>query len=130
MKGQAAQVRVAGSLSKSADVMKAMHQLIRVPEIQKTMQEMSKEMMKAGIIEEMMEDVMEPLGEQDELEDAAQEEVDKILFELTAGKLGDAPEAVKDTLPALPTPAKAEPEEEEDDGELEDMQSRLEALRS
>ena len=46
MKGQAAQVRVAGSLSKSADVMKAMHQLIKVPEIQKTMQEMSKEMMK------------------------------------------------------------------------------------
>ena len=46
MKGQAAQVRVAGSLSKSADVMKAMNQLIKVPEIQKTMQEMSKEMMK------------------------------------------------------------------------------------
>ena len=46
MKGQAAQVRVAGSLSKSADVMKAMQQLVKVPEIQKTMQEMSKEMMK------------------------------------------------------------------------------------
>ena len=30
--------------------MKAMHQLIRVPEIQKTMQEMSKEMMKVCII--------------------------------------------------------------------------------
>ena len=50
MKGQAAQLRVAGSLSKSADVMKAMHQLIKVPEIQKTMQEMSKEMMKVSII--------------------------------------------------------------------------------
>ena len=49
MKGQAAQVRVAGSLSKSADVMKAMNQLIKVPEIQKTMQEMSKEMMKVCI---------------------------------------------------------------------------------
>ena len=30
--------------------MKAMHQLIRVPEIQKTMQEMSKEMMKVCTI--------------------------------------------------------------------------------
>ena len=46
MKGQAAQVRVAGSLSKSADVMKSMQQLVKVPEIQKTMQELSKEMMK------------------------------------------------------------------------------------
>jgi len=130
MKGQLAIIKVAGAMQSSTEVMQQMQQLVKLPEIQKTMMDMSREMMKAGIIEEMMEDVMEPLGEQDELEDAAQEEVDKILFELTAGKLGDAPEAVKDTLPALPTPAKAEPEEEESDGELEDMQSRLEALRS
>merc|ERR1712029_831488 len=68
MKGQAAQVRVAGSLSKSADVMKSMQQLVKVPEIQKTMQELSKEMMKAGIIEEMLEDTME-MYEDDELEE-------------------------------------------------------------
>merc|ERR1719425_158186 len=122
MKGQLAIIKVAGAMQSSTEVMQQMQQLVKLPEIQKTMMDMSREMMKAGIIEEMMEDVMEPLGEQDEL--------DKILFELTAGKLGDAPEAVKDTLPALPTPAKAEPEEEESDGELEDMQSRLEALRS
>ncbi len=46
MKQQAAQLRVAGSLSKSADVMKSMQQLVKIPEIQQTMQEMSKEMMK------------------------------------------------------------------------------------
>ena len=34
--------------------MKAMHQLIRVPEIQKTMQEMSKEMMKVCIRDNFM----------------------------------------------------------------------------
>merc|ERR1712179_410177 len=106
MKGQLAIIKVAGAMQSSTEVMQQMQQLVKLPEIQKTMMDMSREMMKAGIIEEMMEDVMEPLGEQDELEDAAQE-VDKILFELTAGKLGDAPEAVKDTLPALPTPAKA-----------------------
>ena len=38
---------------------------------------MSKEMMKAGIIEEMMEDTFEGMEDQDELEDAAQEEVSK-----------------------------------------------------
>merc|ERR1719431_1096647 len=130
MKGQVAQMKVAGALASSTEVMKAMQSLVKLPEIQKTMMEMSREMMKAGIIEEMLDDAMEGLEDEEEMEEAAQQEIDKVLGELTAGKLGEAPEAVKDTLPALPTPAKAEPEEEEDDGELEDMQSRLEALRS
>ena len=41
----------------------------------------------AGIIEEMLEDTMESMDDQEELEDAAQEEVDKILFEVTSGKI-------------------------------------------
>ena len=51
-------------------------------------------MMKAGILEEMVEDTMEGL-EGEEEEDAAQEEIDKILLELTAGALGTAPDALK-----------------------------------
>lgn len=35
----------------------------------------------------MVEDTFESLDDQDELEDAAQEEVDKVLSELTAGKV-------------------------------------------
>ena len=93
--------------------------------------EMSREMMKAGIIEEMMEDVMEPLGEEEEMEDAAQEEIDKIILEITTGKLKDAPSALADTLPAAAGgEMPAEDEAVEEDGELEEMQSRLEALRS
>ena len=34
----------------------------------------------------MLEDTMESMDDQEELEDAAQEEVDKILFEVTSGK--------------------------------------------
>jgi charged multivesicular body protein 3 len=127
MKSQLATVKVAGTLQTSAEVMKSMSQLVKLPEIQKSMMELSREMMKAGVIEEMLEDVMEPLGEEEELEEAAQEEVDKIILEITTGKLKDAPRALADTLPA----AVAEPEvEEEGEGELEEMQSRLEALRS
>lgn len=129
MKGQLAQVKIAGALSSSADVMKAMQALVKLPDIQKTMMEMSREMMKAGIIEEMLEDTMEGLGEGEELEEAAQTEVDKVLAELTAGALGAAPDAVTASLPAAPAAAREEPEEEED-GELEEMQSRLQALRS
>ena len=116
-------------MQKSAEVMKTMQQLVRLPEIQKTMMEMSREMMKAGIIEEMLEDTMETVTESDEMEEEAQEEVDKILFELTAGKLGAAPSVVKETLPSpAQVPEREEEDSEEDD--MEEMQSRLEALRS
>lgn len=133
MKGQLATIKVAGCMQKSAEVMKTMQQLVRLPEIQKTMMEMSREMMKAGIIEEMLEDTMETVTESDDMEEEAQEEVDKILFELTAGKLGAAPSVVKETLPTpVPVPARAQREEEEDSEEddMEEMKSRLEALRS
>ena len=46
IKMQASQLKVAGNLQKSAEVMKAMQQLIKMPEIRKVMKEMSKEMIK------------------------------------------------------------------------------------
>ena len=45
--------RVAGCLQQSADVMKSMQQLVKVPEMQKTMMEMSKEMMKVQYGQQM-----------------------------------------------------------------------------
>ncbi|XP_033116760.1 charged multivesicular body protein 3-like isoform X2 [Anneissia japonica] len=131
MKNQLAVVRLSGALEKSTIVMKSMQSLCKVSEIQSVMVDMSKEMMKAGIIEEMMEDTFESLEDQDELEDAAQEEIDKVLFEITAGALGAAPGAVSDQLPE-PAGAVGGVESEEEDAEedLNEMQARLEALRS
>ncbi|XP_050702541.1 charged multivesicular body protein 3-like isoform X3 [Eriocheir sinensis] len=131
MKGQLATLRVAGSLQQSTEVMKAMQELVKLPEISKTMQELSREMCKAGIMEEMLEDTLDTM-EPEEMEEEVQAEVDKVLFEITAGQLGEAPEMVKD---ALPTPAGATalgPEEEEEPPEedMEEMRTRLEALRS
>ena len=129
MKGQLATLKVSGALAQSADVMKNMNALVKIPETQKVMMELSKEMMKAGIIEEMLDDTMEDFTEEESLEEAAQEEIDKIILELTTGKLTDAPAAVKDTLPAQESREEEEQGEEEVE-ELEEMQSRLEALRS
>lgn len=39
-------LRMAGALQKSTEVMKAMQNLVKIPEIQATMRELSKEMMK------------------------------------------------------------------------------------
>merc|ERR1712071_45010 len=118
MKNQQATLRVAGALAKSTDVTKAMQQLIKVPEIAATMRDLSKEMMKAGIIEEGLED-------SEELEEAAQEEVDKVLWEITAGQIGTAPDAVTDTLPGREAEAA-----DVDEDDMEEMKTRLQALRS
>ncbi|KAG8546479.1 hypothetical protein GDO81_018825 [Engystomops pustulosus] len=131
MKNQLAVLKVSGSLQKSTEVMKAMQNLVKIPEIQATMRDLSKEMMKAGIIEEMLEDTFEGMEDQDEMEEQAEMEIDKILFEITAGALGKAPK-VTDALPEADlrgaTAAVSDEEEEEED--LEAMQSRLAALRS
>ena len=95
--------------------------------------ELSKEMTKAGIMEELINDTMETTTEGGEdLEEAAQAEVDKILFDLTAGAMGLAPDAVKDTLPSgIPVPRGATSSDQvEEDEDLDDMKARLQALRS
>ncbi|XP_031555838.1 charged multivesicular body protein 3-like [Actinia tenebrosa] len=125
MKNQLATLRMAGALEKSTQVMSMMQSLIKIPQIQATMMELSKEMMKAGIIEEMLEDTFEGL-EDDDMEEAADAEVEKILFEVTEGALGEAGH-VTNPLPAG-AEGVAEPEGEEED--LDEMRSRLEALRS
>jgi charged multivesicular body protein 3 len=43
--------------------------------------------LQAGLIEEMMDDAFEALDNDEEMEEEVQNEVDKVLFELTAGKL-------------------------------------------
>lgn len=106
--------------------MQAMQRLVRLPEIAETMREMSREMTKAGILEEMIDETMESLEDSEEIEEEAQGEVDKILWELTDGKLGEAP-SVPIATPSGPAASNAEEEEEED---LDEMRTRLEALRS
>ncbi|KAA8582207.1 hypothetical protein FQN60_008947 [Etheostoma spectabile] len=123
-------LRVAGAMQKSTEVMKAMQNLVKIPEIQATMRELSKEMMKAGIIEEMLEDTFESMEDGEEMEEAAEEEVDKILFEITAGALGKAPSKVTDALPEIKPAAAAAASDDESEEDIEAMQSRLAALRS
>lgn len=125
MENQMAVVKVTGQLEKSTQVMTAMQKLIKIPDIQKAMMTMSKEMMKAGIIEEMLEETMEQM-EDDDIEEAADKEIENVLYEITKGQLGEAPEAVGDTLPQ-------DVEGLMEDGacasEVDDMAARLAMLR-
>lgn len=129
MRNQYATQRLAGSIQKSTEVMKSMQRLVRIPEIMATMRELSKEMTKAGIMEEMLEDTMESLDEDpEELEEQAAKEVDQILFDLTNGQLGRAPAAPTETIGAPSVPA--EKAAATPDTDLRDLEAQLEALRS
>ncbi|RKP23792.1 Snf7-domain-containing protein [Syncephalis pseudoplumigaleata] len=125
---QLAMLKMSGTLKQSTEVMRAVNRLVRVPELSAQMQAMSMEMMKAGVISEMMEDTMDMLDDE-ELEDEADEEVEKVLFEVTNGKLGEAGAMPAEHI-ATATPAEAAAAVEEGEPELESMQARLEALRS
>lgn len=102
MKNQLATIRVAGSVSKSTEVMQAMQSLIRVPEVAATMREMSKEMMKAGIIEEMLDETMDSIEDSEDMEDEADEEVDKVRSRETLSKRNSLPlQCVRDFSASL-----------------------------
>ncbi|EDQ88724.1 uncharacterized protein MONBRDRAFT_32664 [Monosiga brevicollis MX1] len=119
---QASMARVAGAMGKSAEVMAMMQQLVRMPEIQETMRQMSMEMQKAGLIEEMMEDTMDSVLDDSDMEEEAEEEVEKVLMELTSGLLG--------ANVSTRTPAVAAAAEEAETGQADDLSARLAALRS
>ena len=67
-----------GALQKSTEVMNAMQALCRLPAVAAIMRELSKEMMKAGILEEMVEDTFESFEDQDELEAEAEDEINNV----------------------------------------------------
>ncbi|KAJ2725972.1 Vacuolar protein-sorting-associated protein 24 [Coemansia sp. Benny D115] len=129
---QVAVIKVAGSLQKSTQVMKSVNQLVRVPQLQATMNEMSKEMMKAGVIEEMTEEMFEDLDE--DVEEEAEEEVEKVLAQVTEGLLGKAKPVAEPPLPKVTNLQPAKVTEDVSDAEseldLDDMRARLSALRS
>eukprot|EP00913_Durusdinium_trenchii_P010361 g9715.t1 len=58
----AATMRLSDSMSKSTEVMKQMNSLVRIPEMEESISSMKREMMRAGLIEEMMDEGMEDLA--------------------------------------------------------------------
>ncbi|EHK45397.1 uncharacterized protein TrAtP1_003696 [Trichoderma atroviride] len=120
--------KIEGSIRASVGIMKDVNSLIRLPVLTGTMRELSVELMKAGIIEEMIDETLPE--DMDMLEDEEGEgEIEKVLGEV----LKEKKEPALPTTP-LPEPEKpvAEEEEDEEDAEamMDQMRNRLDALRS
>lgn len=120
---QLAMLRVSGSLQKSGEVMKLVNDTIKLPEMQRTMFEMSKEMAKAGLIDEMMNDALDSALDNEDIEEETDAEVEKVLLEVAGETMAQLPAAK-----ARPAPVAAEPVEavQEDD----ELQERLNAMRT
>ena len=127
--------KIEGSIRASVGVMRDVNSLIRLPELAGTMQELSRELMKAGIIEEMVGDVLPESDLLEDEEEEAESEVDKVLGEILKDKMEKT-----GALPSVPLPAKEQPQqtpaqyededEEATDAMMNQMRDRLEALRS
>lgn len=122
--------KIEGSLKASTSIMKDVNTLVRLPELTGTMRELSQELVKAGIIEEMVGDTL-PDNELLEGEDEeAETEVDKVLGEVLQGRLGKVEGKPVEDLPTAEQPVEEAAEFEDQEATLAQMRGRLEALKS
>ncbi|KAK0706441.1 Snf7-domain-containing protein [Lasiosphaeria miniovina] len=131
--------KIEGSIRASVGVMKDVNALVRLPELAGTMRDLSMELMKAGIIEEMVGETLPDADLLEEDEAEADSEVDKVLGEILKDRMANTGALPSVPLPQQPVAAPAKPqqqqqeeEEDEDDTEamMDQMRNRLEALRS
>lgn len=129
-----AMLKVQGCISKSVEVMTAMNQLVNLPEMQETMGQFAREMERAGLIDEMVNDTFESIQDPG-LETEAQREADKIVDEVMAELLAPAgvtPSGKPKFASAVAAPvAVAAPEAQEEvanDDDIRAMEARLQAL--
>ena len=122
--------KIEGSIKASTGIMKDVNTLVRLPELTGTMRELSQELMKAGIIEEMVGDSLPDDQILEGEDEEAETEVDKVLGEVLKDRLPAAAEKAT-AEEVTPQPVAEEEEDEEDSQELlEQMRGRLEALKS
>lgn len=120
-------VKVAGTLQKSGEVMKLVNRLATVPALAKTVQAMGREMVKAGVIEDMVADAVDGALDDVGVDDEADVEVDKILTEVAGADLAGL---AASAAPVTKVKAAAAAEGEESEGEMDELKARLEAVRS
>lgn len=135
LQNQVSQMKVMGSLSKSTEIMSQMNSLTRCSEVRQVAMTMSREMTKAGLIDDMMTEVMDDAMGSDVEEDELDEEVAKVVEEMMTTKMAGArvgqsklPQAAAATQ-QQEEGAEDEVAEEEDDAEIDAMMNKYKALR-
>lgn len=114
-------------ISQSTLIMKEVNSLVKLPQIMSTMRELETELVKSGVITEMVGDSMDILDEDEELDEEVDEAVSNIISSLTSEKLDKV-----DHIPVSRLKESSpEPEDVEEDEEvLNEMRERLKALQN
>lgn len=122
--------KLTNSLQSSTVVMKDVNQLVNLGVLLGTMQELQKELMASGIINEMMDDMVDLDVDEDELEDESQNEINKIIEDLTQKEFNKIDTEIPQTniSQEIEAPEMNEPEEEDHEA-LDEMRERLKALQ-
>lgn len=122
--------KIQGTLGLSVKVMQDVNEIIRIPELRVNAQALAKELMTAGIIDEMTDEIL-PSGDDLEVLD---DETEGVLNEVLKSRMEKAGTLPVEPIPVVPVTQEPAPVEEEDvaDDELrmDFMRDRLEALKS
>ncbi|ONH69960.1 Vacuolar protein-sorting-associated protein 24 [Cyberlindnera fabianii] len=116
------------NMKMSTGIMQDVNSLVKLPALTHTMRELEQELMKSGIINDMVGDTIDTMDEMEaEDDEEVEEEVNKIVSEFTTEKLGKVGALPHTKLEASPEP---EPVVEDDEHVLNEMRERLKALQS
>ncbi|KAM0894542.1 hypothetical protein ACQ4PT_024382 [Festuca glaucescens] len=131
--------RMVGCLSKSAEVMQIISILMKAPALAATMEQFTKEMIKAEVMEEVTSDMIDSALDFEDMEDEIEEEVDKVLAELAAETSSQLPAAARAQGIKQVSVGRAQGKRQavakgaddgEDDLKLKEIRSRLANVRS
>jgi charged multivesicular body protein 3 len=118
--------KAVGAVQRSGQPMRLMNGIVKLPAVAATMRNMSREMMRAGVMEEMVGDALDSALDDTGAEEETEEAIDSLLAELAVKDAAAMPAAGRMAPPAAEAAGEAQ-EEEEDIGAL---QARLDAIRN
>ena len=122
LQNQVTMQTVTKAMGQSSQMMKSMQALVSLPDVRQAAMDMAREMEKAGLIQEMQDDMMEMM-DPDDMDEAVKEEVDKVTIDIIGGIID------KDTNAIVPVNDITQANKGEDKV-VEDMEARLKQLTS
>ncbi|CAJ1038113.1 Snf7, putative [Leishmania shawi] len=125
LQNQSSQMKMSGSLKKSGEIMKEMNNLVKVKGIQQSMMAMGKEMAKAGLIEEIMNDTIDEALDDNISDTELEDEVNKVVMDVVQGQMDGARVGAS----RIPTAQQQQQEAAEEEGE-DELMEKFNALRN
>ena len=116
---QMSQLKVTGALARSTHIMQHMNALCNMPQVHAIMQQMSREMTKAGLIEEMVNDTMDSALDDEISDSELDEEVNAVVKQIMEKQMRGT-DVGNDALPDVAEDERVADDEERQEEEPED----------